>query len=58
HRLAAEGRAVVVISSELIELIGLSHSIAVLHGGRLAALLDHEHITEEEVISHAINTHH
>ena len=58
HRLAREGRAVVVISSELIELIGLSHRIAVLHGGRLQTVLAHEHITEEEVISHATNTHH
>ena len=31
HRLAAEGRAVVVISSELIELIGLCHRVAILH---------------------------
>jgi ribose transport system ATP-binding protein len=58
HRLAAEGRAVIVISSELIELIGLSHRIAVLHGGRLQAMLAHDNITEEEVISHATNTHH
>jgi ribose transport system ATP-binding protein len=58
HRLAAEGRAVIVISSELIELIGLSHRIAVLHGGRLQTVLEHDNITEEEVISHATNTHH
>ena len=58
HRLAAEGRAVIVISSELIELIGLAHRVAVLHGGRLQAVLDHEHLTEENLISHATNTHH
>ena len=58
HRLAAEGRAVIVISSELIELIGLSHRVAVLRGGRLQAVLDHVHLTEENLIAHATDTHH
>jgi ribose transport system ATP-binding protein len=58
HRLAQEGRAVVVISSELIELIGLCHRVAVLHGGRLNAVLESSQLTEENLISHATNTHH
>ncbi len=58
HQLAAEGRAVIVISSELIELIGLCHRVAVLHGGTLQTTLDNDHLTEEELISHATNTHH
>ncbi|MEO7496148.1 MAG: sugar ABC transporter ATP-binding protein [Massilia sp.] len=58
HRLAAEGRAVIVISSELIELIGLCHRVAVMRGGRLQTVLDQAHLTEENLISHATNTHH
>jgi ribose transport system ATP-binding protein len=58
HRLAAEGRAVIVISSELIELIGLCHRVGVMRGGRLQTMLDQNHLTEEELISHATNTHH
>jgi ribose transport system ATP-binding protein len=58
HQLAAQGRAVIVISSELIELIGLCHRVAVLHAGRLQAVLEHDHLTEEELISHATDTHH
>ena len=58
HRLAAEGRAVVVISSELVELIGLSHRVAVLHGGRLQAVLGPDQLTEENLIAHATATHH
>ena len=58
HRLAAEGRAVVVISSELIELIGLCHRVAVLHGGRLQALLGPDQLSEETLIAHATATHH
>ena len=58
HRLAGEGRAVVVISSELVELIGLAHRVAVLHGGRLQAMLGPDQLTEENLIAHATATHH
>ena len=58
HRLAGEGRAVIVISSELIELIGLSHRVAVLHGGRLQAVLGPDQLSEENIISHATDTQH
>jgi ribose transport system ATP-binding protein len=57
HRLAAEGRAVVVISSELIELIGLCHRVVVMRAGRLQATLGLGHLTEEELIAHATGTH-
>ncbi len=58
HRLAAEGRAVIVISSELVELIGLCHRVAVLHGGCLQAVLGPDQLTEENLIRHATNTRH
>jgi ribose transport system ATP-binding protein len=58
HRLAREGRAVVVISSELIELIGLAHRVAVLHGGRLQTVLGPDQLNEENLIAYATDTHH
>ena len=57
HALAAQGRAVVVISSELIELIGLCHRVAVMRAGTLQTTLGVEHLTEEELIAHATGTH-
>ena len=56
QRLAREGRAVVVVSSELAELIGLCHRVAVMHAGRIAATLDADQLTEEELIAHATGT--
>jgi ribose transport system ATP-binding protein len=56
HRLAAQGRAVVVISSELPELIGLCHRVAVMRAGRITATLDREQLNEEELIGHATGT--
>ena len=56
QRLAREGQAVIVISSELIELIGLCHRVAVMRGGRLTATVAGAHLTEEELIAHATGT--
>jgi ribose transport system ATP-binding protein len=56
QRLAREGQAVIVISSELVELIGLCHRVAVMRGGQLAATVRDEHLSEEELIAHATGT--
>jgi len=56
QRLAAEGRAVIVISSELIELIGLCHRVAVMRAGVVKTTLASDQLTEEELISHATGT--
>lgn len=56
-RLAAEGRGVIVISSELVELIGLCHRVIVMRAGRVQATLAGDHLTEEELIAHATGTH-
>ncbi len=57
HKLAADGCAVAVISSELMELIGLCHRVAVMRGGRLQVILPAQRLTEEELIAHATGTH-
>jgi len=52
--LAAEGLAILLISSELTELLGLAHRIGVMRGGRLAGVLDHADATEERLMSLAL----
>ncbi|NYT38220.1 sugar ABC transporter ATP-binding protein [Allopusillimonas soli] len=57
HDLARQGLAVIVISSELVELIGLCHRVAVMRTGYLTAMLDAEQLNEKELIAHATGTH-
>ena len=54
HRLAGEGRAIIVISSELIELIGLCHRAYVLSEGRIAGQVSGEQMNEQRIMSLAI----
>ncbi len=49
--LAASGAAVVVVSSELLELVGLCHRIVVLHEGRSVAEFDHDEFDEGRILS-------
>ena len=57
RRLADEGRGIVVVSSELVELIGLCHRVVVMRAGRVQAALGAEQLTEEELIAHVTGTH-
>ena len=57
HKLARTGCGVVVISSELMELAGLCHRVAVMRAGRLEATVGADAMTEEELIAHATGTH-
>lgn len=50
--LAAEGRAIIVISSELPEIMRLSHRIAVMCEGRLTGILPGGEDTTQEDIMH------
>ena len=47
-KLAAAGRGVIVVSSEMPELLGISDRIAVMSGGRVAGTVDPKETTQEE----------
>ena len=55
--LAAEGVAIMLISSEIPELLGLSHRIHVVRSGRIVASFDHGAASAEEIFAAAANVH-
>src|SRR3712207_3094451 len=52
--LAAEGVAVLMISSELPEILGMSDRVAVMYGGRVVEILDRADATQEKVLALAL----
>jgi ribose transport system ATP-binding protein len=56
RKLAADGVAVIVISSEMEEVLGISDRIAVMHEGRLTGILDRAQFSEEAVMRLATGT--
>jgi rhamnose transport system ATP-binding protein len=52
--LAARGLAILMISSELPEILGMSDRIAVMHAGTIAAVLDRAEATQEKVLAVAL----
>jgi ABC-type sugar transport system ATPase subunit len=57
QELVSEGAAVVIISSELPELLGLSDRIIVFHQGSVHAQFDAEGLDEETVAAVAVSGH-
>jgi ribose transport system ATP-binding protein len=54
NRLTAAGAGIIMISSELPELLGMSDRILVMHGGRISAEFDAADATQERVLSAAL----
>ncbi|MBO8167312.1 MAG: sugar ABC transporter ATP-binding protein [Kosmotoga sp.] len=52
--LAKSGKCIIMISSDMPELISLSDRIGVMRSGKLVEILDNKDISEEELIKHFI----
>ncbi|MHA6686047.1 sugar ABC transporter ATP-binding protein [Mesorhizobium sp. A556] len=48
--LSAQGRSIIVVSSEMPELIGICDRIVVMRGGRLVGEVSGEHMNENEIV--------
>jgi rhamnose transport system ATP-binding protein len=56
--LAEQGVAILMISSELPEILGMSDRIAVMHAGRVAGVLTRQEATQQRILSLALGTEH
>lgn len=50
NRLTAEGVAIVMVSSELPEVLGMSDRIMVIHEGRITGIIENDNTTQEDVM--------
>ena len=51
QNLALEGKTVIMVSSEMPELLGVCDRILVMSGGRLAGEVDAKNTTQEEIMT-------
>ncbi|MDU7867557.1 MAG: ATP-binding cassette domain-containing protein, partial [Pantoea sp.] len=58
NALVQQGIAVIVISSELPEVLGLSDRILVMHEGQIKADLINDNLTQEQVMEAALRSEH
>jgi rhamnose transport system ATP-binding protein len=52
--LAGRGLAILMISSELPEILGMSDRIAVMHGGTIVGILERAEATQQEILALAL----
>ena len=50
-QLASHGAAVLMISSELPEILGMSHRVMVMHEGRVTGILEREQADQEKILA-------
>jgi ribose transport system ATP-binding protein len=53
QELAAQGKSIIVISSELPEVLRLSHRIVVMANGRVTGVLDNEDASQSKIMQYA-----
>ncbi|MDR7343800.1 D-xylose transport system ATP-binding protein [Pantoea alhagi] len=58
HQLVQQGIAIIVISSELPEVLGLSDRVLVMHEGQIKADLPNHNLTQEQVMEAALRSEH
>ncbi|WP_093000025.1 sugar ABC transporter ATP-binding protein [Rhizobium sp. NFR07] len=54
ENLAAEGKSIIVVSSELPEVIRLSDRVMVMRNGKIAATLERHELSEQAIVAHAV----
>ena len=55
NNLAMKGIAIVMISSELPEIVNMSDRVVVMREGRISKILDHDEISQDEIMKYAVN---
>lgn len=53
-RFAGEGMAIIMISSELPEILGMSDNVLVMHGGEVKAVFPRDEVTQEKILQCAV----
>jgi len=56
-QLAGEGKSIIMISSELPEVMGMSDRIIIMHQGKITGIIDNRaDLTQDELMAYATNT--
>lgn len=54
--MAYTGKSIIMVSSELPEILGMSDRIVVMHEGRITGVLDNKNLTQEDIMAYASGT--
>jgi ABC-type sugar transport system ATPase subunit len=54
NELAAQGIAIIMVSSELNEVINMSDRLAIMWEGSIAAILDKENFSQDIILKYAL----
>ena len=56
-QMAGEGKAIIMVSSEMPEVLGMCDRILVMHEGRQTGIIDRAEASQERIMAYATSTH-
>lgn len=54
NKIKEQGTGIILISSEMEEILGLSDTVMAMHKGEIRAVFKNENLTQEEILKHAV----
>lgn len=54
NKFKSEGMSIIVVSSDIPEILGISDRIMVMHEGRVSGFLDRNNATQESIMTLAV----
>ena len=51
--MAYTGKCIIMVSSELPEILGMSDRVVVMHEGKITGILENKDLTQEEILEYA-----
>lgn len=56
NELATNGYAIIMVSSEMPEVLGMADRVVVMRNGRVAGIMDNKDLTQEMILEHSLKS--
>ena len=56
NELATNGYAIIMVSSEMPEVLGMADRVVVMRNGRVSGILDNKELTQEMILEHSLKS--
>jgi rhamnose transport system ATP-binding protein len=56
NELATNGYAIIMVSSEMPEVLGMADRVVVMRNGRVSGIMDNKELTQEMILEHSLKS--
>ena len=56
NELATNGYAIIMVSSEMPEVLGMADRVVVMRNGRVSGIMENKELTQEMILEHSLKS--